>query len=566
MNKMIDPQTLTLFMSVSLVLQVFALFLQYRMNSSCQGLGWWPLGSAVWALGFGVNYARSHPTFGPLAIIANNILFISGYAFIQTGVLRFFGKRQNGYQLHGICIVVTLIAIHSTLIDANLSVRRLTISAAMAFLSGLIGWTLLSCRTRQVYESATFLSTIFIGNAMFFTFRAITPFMQNDIADFSAPGDLQTLTYLVALVSSTLWTFGFIVMVNQSLHAESRESRDNLELIFNASPYAALITRLSDGAFVRINDAFCSMFGFAREEVLGKICDDMQIMNSAEDREQFSECLLLQHRCDNEELTFRRKNGSTLVGAISAKIIEQHGEGHILAVIRDITERKRSEELREEIERIVHHDLRTPASSAISVARFFSENQCLSAEERQMAALLELSGQRILDTLNLSLVLYKIETGNYRFEPKEFDAGIVMREIADALLLHPEHARKRVNIASLNQDGSELLCTISGDQNLFQLAMQNLLQNALEATPSGKTVEIYLHGSGGCTISIRNHGTVPEAIRPRFFEKYVTAGKARGTGIGTYSAKQMIEAQRGIITMRTSDKDNCTTLSIHLPG
>jgi len=562
----LDMPTLTLFMSISLVLQVLTLFLQYRMNSSRQGLGWWPLGSAVWALGFGVNYARSHPTFGPLAIIANNILFISGYAFIQTGVLRFFGKRQNGYPLHGICIVVTLIAIHSTLINDNLSVRRLTISAAMALLSGLIGWTLLSCRTRQVYESATFLSAVFIGNAIFFTFRAITPFMQNDIADFSAPSVLQTLTYLVALVSSTLWTFGFIVMVNQSLHAESRESRDNLELIFNASPYAALITRLSDGAFVRINDAFCSMFGFSREEVLGKICDEVQIMNSGKMREQFSERLLLQQRCDNEELIFRRKNGSTLVGAISAKIIEQHGEAHILAVIRDITERKRSEELREEIERIVHHDLRTPASSAISVARIFSENQCLSAEERQMAALLELSGQRILDTLNLSLVLYKIETGNYCFDPKKFDAGSVMHEIANALLLHPEHARKRVNIASLERDGSAVPCTISGDQNLCQLAMQNLLQNALEATPSGETVEVRLHGTGGCSISISNQGTVPEAIRPIFFEKYVTAGKAKGTGIGTYSAKQMIEAQRGTITMRTSDKDNCTTLTVHLPG
>ena len=67
------------------------------------------------------------------------------------------------------------------------------------------------------------------------------------------------------------------------------------------------------------------------------------------------------------------------------------------------------------------------------------------------------------------------------------------------------------------------------------------------------------------TIAIGNKGVVPIEIRNRFFDKYSTRGKSNGTGIGTYSAKMMIKAQGGDISMHTSDEDNETVVTVTLP-
>ena len=62
------------------------------------------------------------------------------------------------------------------------------------------------------------------------------------------------------------------------------------------------------------------------------------------------------------------------------------------------------------------------------------------------------------------------------------------------------------------------------------------------------------------SVSIHNQGAVPESIRSVFFDKYSTAGKREGTGLGTYSAKLMVNALGGDISMQTSDEHGTTIL------
>jgi signal transduction histidine kinase len=58
---------------------------------------------------------------------------------------------------------------------------------------------------------------------------------------------------------------------------------------------------------------------------------------------------------------------------------------------------------------------------------------------------------------------------------------------------------------------------------------------------------------------------VPPAIRRDFFERHVTSGKRGGSGLGTYSARLLTEAQGGRIAMRTSDESDSTTVEVVLP-
>jgi len=64
------------------------------------------------------------------------------------------------------------------------------------------------------------------------------------------------------------------------------------------------------------------------------------------------------------------------------------------------------------------------------------------------------------------------------------------------------------------------------------------------------------------TISIENQGTVSPDIRDRFFERFVTAGKQKGTGLGTYSARLMAEIHGACIHLFTSDEKNKTRVTI----
>ena len=64
--------------------------------------------------------------------------------------------------------------------------------------------------------------------------------------------------------------------------------------------------------------------------------------------------------------------------------------------------------------------------------------------------------------------------------------------------------------------------------------------------------------------AIANKGAVPESVRERFFEKYATAGKARGTGLGTYSARLIALSHGGDIAMATDDAG--TVVTVRLPA
>jgi CheY-like chemotaxis protein len=94
--------------------------------------------------------------------------------------------------------------------------------------------------------------------------------------------------------------------------------------------------------------------------------------------------------------------------------------------------------------------------------------------------------------------------------------------------------------------------------------LANLVKNAVEASPQGGRVLLLAEGGDGAVrLHIHNEGEVPAAVRSRLFQKYVTAGKASGSGLGTYSARLMARVQDGDVGMRSSAADG-TTLTVTL--
>jgi PAS domain S-box-containing protein len=215
--------------------------------------------------------------------------------------------------------------------------------------------------------------------------------------------------------------------------------------------------------------------------------------------------------------------------------------------------------VREEVERIARHDLKTPLNSILSVPRMLREKRRLDAEEEALLGMVEGAAYRILDLVNLSVDLYRMEQGEYSFSPRAVDLSALIRSVAREVGAHGE--TKGVRIAAQADGayawGSELLC---------YSILANLLKNAVEASPEGATVHVeFKAGGGAVTLRIRNEGMVPASVQEKFFEKYATSGKLGGFGLGTYSARLMARMQQGELTMETSPEEG-TLLTLRLPA
>ncbi|MBU1042730.1 MAG: PAS domain-containing sensor histidine kinase [Proteobacteria bacterium] len=272
----------------------------------------------------------------------------------------------------------------------------------------------------------------------------------------------------------------------------------------------------------------------------------------------------------NMEFRLRTKAGGWIWVLDRGQVIQQDAAGKALRMVgthMDITERKRAEELRQQIERTISHNLRSPASSAINIARILREDPDLPTETRgALLDLFEQSGRNMLDTLNSSLDIYKIETGQYQVAPEACEVVDLLRDILSTMHRQDEFVEVRSELLFEGRPASpDARCVCLGVPGLLRMAFQNLLLNAFEATPPGETVRVELFKDAVCRVVIRNAGVVPLEIRERFFDKYVTLGKVKGTGLGTYSARAMVRAQGGSISMDTSDERNETVLAVTLP-
>jgi CheY-like chemotaxis protein len=219
--------------------------------------------------------------------------------------------------------------------------------------------------------------------------------------------------------------------------------------------------------------------------------------------------------------------------------------------------------LREEVERIARHDLKTPLASIASVPRLLRERRPLDAREDELLGMVERAALRVLSMVNLSLDLFRMEEGTYRLRAQAVDLAAVVHTVERELQGHARSKDLRLLIDTpaepLYAQGEELLCYST---------VANLLKNALEASPEGADVRVRLHQTADAAgeavlLDIHNAGEVPPAVRDGFFQKYATHGKPGGTGLGAYSARLMARVQHGELRMKSALDG--TTLSLRLP-
>ncbi|MCG2593796.1 response regulator [Ramlibacter sp. XY19] len=215
--------------------------------------------------------------------------------------------------------------------------------------------------------------------------------------------------------------------------------------------------------------------------------------------------------------------------------------------------------LREEVERIARHDLKTPLASIASVPRLLRERRALDPRESELVGMVEGAAMRVLSMVNLSLDLYRMEQGTYRLREQAVDLATLVHTVARELEAHARSKRVRLKLdfpsRRVYAQGEELLCYST---------LANVAKNALEASPEGGEVRVKIAREDDTVVlAVHNAGEVPAEVRSEFFTKYATHGKPNGHGLGAYSARLMARVQRGDLTMESGPEG--TTLTLRLP-
>jgi len=223
--------------------------------------------------------------------------------------------------------------------------------------------------------------------------------------------------------------------------------------------------------------------------------------------------------------------------------------------------------LREDMDRISRHDLKSPLNSIIGFSQLMIDvNHDLSPKHLEYIEIINKSGLKMLNMINLSLELFKMERKIYQYKPEKMDIlGIIrIMQTEGRILMKGKELSMIIRLNGESVTGKEKF-NIHAEELLCYSMLANLIKNALEASPKKEQVAIDIFDENdAAVISIHNKGSVPSDIRAKFFDKYVTSGKSMGSGLGTYSAKLIAETHGGSIHFNTSDEKG-TTVTIRLP-
>jgi len=344
-----------------------------------------------------------------------------------------------------------------------------------------------------------------------------------------------------------------------------REALEEHEAIFENSQVGVVMLR-GGRTVARVNQHFCELLGYEQDEVVGQ---GVEIFHISEHHfEEFGRLHYESLRSGVRrqiEFPLRRKDGSSVWCLISGKAISPPDlDKGVIWVASDITVIKEAERMREDVQRIMRHDLKTPLNSIMGVPQLLKLDGQLTPDQLELVNHLEGSARRMLSLIDLSLDLSRMESGTYTLKPVPVDLvevlGNVDRELADI-------RSRKMQTCACTLDGRPLMpgdaVWVLGEDRLCYTVLANLLRNAYEAAPSGSAVSVaFTRQPNSLQLQMSNEGCVPPELRETFFDKYATAGKDSGTGLGTYSARLAVEVQKGAISMHCHEGRTVLTLTL----
>ncbi|MFH1981775.1 MAG: response regulator [Pseudomonadota bacterium] len=375
-----------------------------------------------------------------------------------------------------------------------------------------------------------------------------------------------------------------------------RSSEDLYRRTMEASPDAITISRIKDGRFYVVNDAFCRHSGYTREETISHTTTDLTLFANLNERDRLVRELIDQGAVNSHEIRWQSKDGRIIHALVSARHLTYHDEKCMITVVTDITRRKQAEnevlklnrELENRVSERTHqleasiaqarqlardaetaniakstflanmsHEIRTPMNGIIGMCNLALGTE-LTPKQQEYLEIIRSSATSLLLLLNDILDFSKIEAGKYRFENIPFDVHTVIDGVSD------------IFIENVSDKDIELIIDIAptvprsliSDPNRLRQILVNLLSNAIKFTDAGEiqitvTPEASTKNSIDLRFCVQDTGIgIPVEAQDKLFDLFFQADgsatrKYGGTGLGLAICKRLVNLMGGDIWLES---------------
>ncbi len=237
-------------------------------------------------------------------------------------------------------------------------------------------------------------------------------------------------------------------------------------------------------------------------------------------------------------------------------------------LIHDITIEKNLSNIKEDFTNMMVHELRAPLTAIKDSSELMLEEKNLKTQEqKQLLAIIDSQTKVLLEQISSVLDAAKIEAGRFTVQKSPNDLNELINDVVDAFA--PQAIKKNIKVNSYVPNA---LPQVNFDRIRISQVLNNLISNSLKFTPSGGRITVFGEiNYDRVTVSVSDTGIgISEEDQKELFSKFYQIRKTphelakKGTGLGLYIVKGIIEAHGGQVLVKSGVKQG-TTISFTLP-
>jgi two-component system, NtrC family, sensor histidine kinase KinB len=343
------------------------------------------------------------------------------------------------------------------------------------------------------------------------------------------------------------------------------ESSNLNKIIFEKTRAEAVINSLKEasigldknGIILFANDQALQLLGIPAKDIIGKPVEEISKKN---DLLRF----LLEEKgtmpfkivVENRENYFTKEIMDITQDNSSSKVI----------VLRNITSFKELDVAKTNFIATISHELKTPLASSDFSLKLLEDERVgqLSSDQKELLQNLKQDNQRMLRILSELLNMSQVEAGKIQLDISDVDP----EAIADAAINEALNTARAKNIR-IQKNYGEKNGMMKADAEKTGWVLSNFLTNAIKHSPEGGEITVVVRRMGGnIEFSVTDQGPgIPSEYASKVFERFfkVPGSKAGGTGLGLAISKELIEAERGEIWIK-SEIGSGSTFGFNLPA